>query len=187
MELAISRIAKILIAALMMLALGMQSAIASDVSSKIKISEISNSDTVRIQPSIVDGQKVDIVKVGNLPDVVVRAESETSDFTNSEKEQLSEIRRDILDKTLTGLIAGATEQPMLVNDSSVIKVDGSSKSANASDDLLASFTSVDSSKQKTVREKARAFVAFLNEAILRSTYRAGQAFVQDTKKTKGFK
>ena len=163
----------------------------------VNISEIQNPNIVQIRSSIVNGENVDIVKVSNLPEFSVRAELADESLSQADKEKLSEVRRDILDKTVTGLVLGTSELPMLVGDNTVIKASVAGEKDQA--DIFSSFregvsikkvegeSEQASKKRKTLRERAAAIVGFLNENILRSTYRAGKDFVHDSKQTKGFR
>ncbi len=165
----------------------------------IQISEIKKPDLVEIRPSIIDGLNVDIIKIGNLPEFAVRAELADTSFTQADKEKLSRIRRDILDKTVTGLVLGASELPMLIDDDKVIKAKNVIAATEVQVDLFDSLragiqikraegeTALITKKRKTLREGAAAAVGFLNENILASTYRAGKGFVSDSKGTKGFR
>lgn len=166
---------------------------------KAGINEIKNPDLVQIRPGVIDGLNVDIVKVGQLPVFSVRAELADSSFTQADKVKLAEIRRDILDKTVTGLVLGASEHPMLIDDDKVIKIKKSEVSSEFKSDILESFregisakpvlgeSALAVKKRKTLRERSAAIIGFLNENILKSTYRAGKSFVHDSKGTKGFR
>lgn len=186
---------KTLLATSLMVVIFIGSAAASE--EQLKLTEIKNPDLVQIQPGQINGEAVDIVRVGNLPEFAVRAELRAENLSQGEKEKLSEIRRDILDKVVTGLLLGASELPMTVSDESVIKV-SSNKQTDSLDffnafriGVLAKKINGESEQvekqRKTLRERAASLIAFLNENILRSTYKAGKDFVHDTKGTKGYK
>lgn len=170
-----------------------------NASGNISITEVKNPDLVQIRPSIVNGHNVDIVKVGNLPEFSIRAELPEESLSQANKEKLSEIRRDILDKTVTGLVLGASELPMLIDDDKVVKASNVKIATKVQSDFFDTFragitakkvdgeSEVEAKKRKTFREKTAAVIAFLNENILQSTYRAGKSFVSDSKATKGFR
>ncbi len=152
--------------------------------------------TVRVTPIERDGQILNLVEVGELPSFALEDPSENERGLNREQRQkLAEVRRDILRKTLIGLVSVRSESPVLVSDQSVTTI--GTKTAPSQVDVIDQFQKVVHSRDWTgdtkrdlvglrnLRVRATAIVAFVWEAVVRSTIVSGKEFYNDGKTTKG--
>lgn len=146
---------------------------------------------VSFRSGILNGGPVDFVKAGNLPEFAVRAE---------QSQQVKAVRRDILSKVINAIALGAGKGPMNISDTAAVQTViksqalGDLQVVDALQDIREGLTAADqpiperqSNTRKTLRQRAAAFIAFLNEAVIQSTRRAGQDFVSESRRSQGFR
>jgi hypothetical protein len=154
--------------------------------------------SVRVTPIERDGQILNLVEVGDLPSfALVDPTEDERGLTQEQKQELSETRRDILRKTLVGLVYASGESPVLVTENSVVVED--LKATRSEVDVVDNFQKAVNSQSWTgditeeiagyrrLRERAAAVIAFVWEAVVGSTIRTGKEFYEDGRHTKGYK